>query len=365
MYLNRNVDRLCAVVILSVLLFAGIVIDLTETDFGNISKTTEYENLLFDRSRVHQIDIFVDDWDVFLNECENEAYTPCDVQIDGENFNYVGLRAKGNTSLANLRMISSKRYSLKMEFDHYEPGESYHGLDKLCINNLIQDNTYMKDYLTYRIMAEYGVPAPLCVYADVSVNGEPWGLFLVVEGVEESFIRRNYGSSDGVLYKPDSMGFANGPPPGGNVPPPPEMGRVGNPDSPPPGGNVPPAPGVGASDVALRYTDDDPNNYVNIFSTAKTPLSGKHIIALIQALKVLGEGKSPDLSVDTDQMIRYFVVHNYTVNGDSYTGNMVHNYYLYEQSGILSMIPWDYNLAFGGFQGGSATTAVNDPIDTP
>ena len=48
-----------------------------------------------------------------------------------------------------------------------------------------------------------------------------------------------------------------------------------------------------------------------------------------------------------------------------YTGSMIHNYYLYEEDGQLSMIPWDYNLAFGGFAGGSAASAVNDPIDTP
>jgi len=53
------------------------------------------------------------------------------------------------------------------------------------------------------------------------------------------------------------------------------------------------------------------------------------------------------------------------VNGDSYTGSMIHNYYLYEENGKLSMLPWDYNLAFGTFQGQDASSAVNDPIDTP
>ncbi len=51
--------------------------------------------------------------------------------------------------------------------------------------------------------------------------------------------------------------------------------------------------------------------------------------------------------------------------GFAYTGSMVHNYYLYEQDGQMSMIPWDYNLAFGTFQSGDASGAVNDPIDTP
>ncbi len=60
------------------------------------------------------------------------------------------------------------------------------------------------------------------------------------------------------------------------------------------------------------------------------------------------------------------MVHNFVVNSDSYTGSMIHNYYLYENDGQLQMIPWDYNLAFGSFTSmGSATSSVNDPIDTP
>ena len=67
-----------------------------------------------------------------------------------------------------------------------------------------------------------------------------------------------------------------------------------------------------------------------------------------------------------DEVIRYFVVHNFVCNFDSYTGSMIHNYYLYEKDGRLSMIPWDYNLAFGGFGGAQdATSLVNYPIDTP
>ena len=67
-----------------------------------------------------------------------------------------------------------------------------------------------------------------------------------------------------------------------------------------------------------------------------------------------------------DEVIRYFVVHNFVCNSDSYTGVMVHNYYLYEEDGQLSMIPWDYNLAFGGFESSQgATSLVNSPIDTP
>ncbi|QUO38174.1 CotH kinase family protein [Dysosmobacter sp. Marseille-Q4140] len=90
------------------------------------------------------------------------------------------------------------------------------------------------------------------------------------------------------------------------------------------------------------------------------------IVENMEKQKQLNEGTDIEAVVDVDQVIRYFVVHNFVCNFDSYTGSMIHNYYLYEEDGLLSMIPWDYNLAFGGFQGGGdATSMVNYPIDTP
>ena len=122
--------------------------------------------------------------------------------------------------------------------------------------------------------------------------------------------------------------------------------------------------GMGSSDVLLQYSNDDPASYSNIFSSAKTTVTEADQTRLIQALKALSEGDVEN-AVNVEQVIRYFVVHNFVVNGDSYTGSMIHNYYLYEEDGKLEMLPWDYNLAFGTFQGSNATGSVNDPIDTP
>ena len=69
--------------------------------------------------------------------------------IDNESYNNVAIRAKGNTSLTQVASYGNDRYSFKIEFDHYDSTISYHGLDKLSLNNIIQDNTYMKDDLTY------------------------------------------------------------------------------------------------------------------------------------------------------------------------------------------------------------------------
>lgn len=120
------------------------------------------------------------------------------------------IRAKGNTSLSNVKQYGNDRYSFKIEFDHYDDTLTYHGLDKLVLNNNIQDNTLMKDYLTYRMMAYMGVDAPLVSYAFITVNGEDFGLYLALEAVEESFLERNYGADYGELYKPDSISMGGG-----------------------------------------------------------------------------------------------------------------------------------------------------------
>ena len=105
--------------------------------------------------------------------------------------------------------MDSQRYSFKVEFDHYASGQTYHGLDKLSLNNLIYDTTYLKDYLVYDMMNYIGADAPLSSFVNITVNGEAWGLYLAVEGVEEAFLQRNYGNDYGELYKPDSMQLRN------------------------------------------------------------------------------------------------------------------------------------------------------------
>lgn len=401
---HKHIDRICAVATAFSLLAALLFMNGEALGIQPASAGMGYGAKLFDTSRVHTVQIVMDDWDGFLETCENEEYTACAVVIDSEAYQNVGLRAKGNTSLSTVSSLGSDRYSFKIEFDQYDSGKTYYGLDKLCLNNLIQDNTMMKDYLTYRLMGEFGVNAPLCSFVYVTVNGEDWGLYLAVEGVEDGFLQRNYGRDYGELYKPDSMSFGGGRGNGRDF----DMGDFMNgggeegQDSGQAGGMWPPegfdpssfgtppedfAPstmfgdgengwpeggfdfggmfgGMGSGDVKLQYTDDDPDSYSNIFSSAKTDVSSAGQTRLIRALKSLGEGNVEDC-LDLDQVLRYFVVHNFVVNGDSYTGMMVHNYYLYEEDGLLSMIPWDYNLAFGTFQGNDASSAVNDPIDTP
>lgn len=369
---HKHFDRICGVVLVIMLLLTVLFMNAEKIGIQKIPSDMEYVSTLFDTSRVHTINIVMDDWDDFLSNCQSEEYENCTVIIDNDVYKNVGIRGKGNTSLTQVSSYGNNRYSFKIEFDHYDSANTYYGLDKLCLNNIIQDNTYMKDYLTYQMMNACGVAAPLCSYAYVTVNGEDWGLYLAVESVEESFLQRNFGKDYGALYKPDSMDMGGGKGNGrkfdgaeGRMP---DKMPEGRPDKMPGGMPAENLGGMknGSDDVLLRYIDDRIDSYPNIFDNAKTNIDQTDKTRLIEALKNLSEGNDMAGTVDIDAVICYFVVHNFVLNFDSYTGMMIHNYYLYEKDGQMQMIPWDYNLAFGGFQAGADTTAyVNYGIDSP
>ncbi len=383
---HRNIDRICCIILALTLILTVLFVSAKGMSSENTPQPMGYENRLFDTGTVHTLDIVMDDWDSFISTCTNEEYSPCSVDIDGESFRNVGIRAKGNTSLTQVESYGNDRYSFKIEFDHYENSQSYYGLDKLSLNNIIQDNTYMKDYLSYQMMAEFGAVSPLCSYVYIRVNGEDWGLYLAVEGVEESFLQRNYGADYGELYKPESQSFGGRDIQGNKegFKQRPENAEFDIPDMPEDDIEFGDAPDTGdfkvpenfdgfggfggsaSSDVSLIYTDDDYSSYSNIFDNAKTDITNQDKDRLISSLESLNLCRDIDSTVDVENVIRYFVVHNFVCNFDSYTGSIIHNYYLYEADGKLSMIPWDYNLAFGGFMGAQdATALINYPIDTP
>ena len=367
---------------------------------------TSYADKIFDTSYVHEINIEIseEDWaDLKANPTAKTKYKT-NVTIDGETLNEVSFATKGNTSLSSVASDpDSDRYSFKLNFGKYVDDQTYYGMQKLNLNNLYADATYMKDYLSYQIFRAAGADASLASYVHLSVNGESFGLYLAVEEVDESFLARNT-DGEGDLYKPesealDNMGkMGNGQMPEGMTPPDganfPGNGEMPEGMTPPDGANFPQngqmpetdqsssddtdttgqkdqkdSKGRGGKDgfggqggfggfgnsnsgASLVYTDDKIDSYSDIFENAETDATEEDEKRVISALKQLSEGTDPESCLDTDSVIRYFAAHNYVINYDSYTGTMLHNYYLYENDGKLSMIPWDYNLAFGGFGGG-------------
>lgn len=364
---------------------------------GDKGITQEYETALFDTSSILSVNIQMDeaDWNDMLENATAETYYQCNVEVNGTMFYQVGIRPKGNTSLSAIANDdTTDRYSFKLEFDHYVDGQTCFGLDKLILNNNYADATNLKEALIYDMYQYLGADASLYNYAKISLNGEYWGVYLALEGVEDSFQLRNYGTESGALYKPESMDMGGGKaqerpdgmPEGAEK----DFGDGGPPDAPnqtdaaenaepgrrPEGAAEQPGGmdrNSGGAD--LNYTDDDLDSYETIWDGAVTKTNQADHERVVKALKNIAEGNDLEESMDIDNLLRYLAVHVFSVNEDSLSGTMAHNYYLYESDGMLSLIPWDYNLALGGMGGGmpggsgeteessGATSVVNSPID--
>lgn len=391
---------------------------------GDTGISMEYETELFDTSSILTVNILMDeaDWNDMLENATAEEYYQCDVEIGGTTFYRVAIRPKGNTSLTSIASDpTTDRYSFKLEFDHYVDGQTCFGLDKLILNNNYADATNMKEALIYDMYQYLGADASLYNYAKISVNGEYWGVYLALEAVEDSFMLRNYGAQSGELYKPDSMNIGGGKDFGdfnaddmdfgdidfdnmdfGNMTPPDTQGNTNQ-------ANPPTAPGqtsddafdpsqksdssgenpaespidsderpsmnfnfgggmggfsMGGGGANLNYTDDELDSYETIWDGEITSTTKADHKRVVTALKNISEGTDLETYMDIDNLLRYMAVHVFSVNEDSLSGMMAHNYYLYEAGGKLNLIPWDYNLALGGMGSSKdATSVVNDAID--
>lgn len=390
---------------------------------GETGVSMAYETELFDTSSILTVNILMDeaDWNDMLANATAEEYYQCDVEIGGTTFYRVAIRPKGNTSLTSIASDpTTDRYSFKLEFDKYVDGQTCFGLDKLVLNNNYADATNMKEAIVYDMFAYLGADSSLYNYAKISVNGEYWGVYLALEAVEDSFLLRNYGVSSGGLYKPDSMQMGGGKGgnddksgnggPGGNKPDNMPDFAGGFPDNssdgtseadtptPPDRTFTPPdntngdtqsdesstdserpggagengrnggrggAMNFGSSGGCdLNYTDDNLDSYSDIWDAEVTSTSKSDHKRVVAALKAAAEGTDLEEYLDIDNLLRYMAAHTFSVNLDSLSGNMAHNYYLYENNGAINLIPWDYNLAFGGMNSNDSD-AVNFAIDSP
>ncbi len=412
MIAHRHITKLVAVLMAAAVLLALLAVvwsdRLSTQDRG---LTMDYEAELFDTSTPMEIDILMDEdeWAEMLADATAEEWRSCDVTVNGTTYYNVGIRPKGNTSLTSIASDpTTDRYSFKLEFDHYVDGQTCCGLDKLVLNNDYADATNMKEALVYDMYQWLGVDASLYNYAAIHVNGSYWGVYLALEAVEDSFRQRNYGTENGALYKPDSMDMGDRGDPGDFSPPddfdgaPPDFdgampqrpdgagdtadGATGATDETMPqpsdedgdsadgttgattdGRGGPPEGGgfaMGGQDGAtLDYTDDALDSYSAIWDGAVGDTGDKDHRRVVTALKAIAEGTDLETYLDVDDVLRYLAVHIFSVNDDSLSGSMAHNYYLYESGGRLTILPWDYNLAFGGMGGGDATSVVNSAID--
>ncbi|HRR77304.1 MAG TPA: carbohydrate-binding domain-containing protein [Ruminococcus sp.] len=285
---------------------------------------------LFDQSIVHTIDIRMSDskWKSFLSSAKTEEWSHCDLTIDGEKFENVGIRAKGNSSLL---MVQNGKYSFRFKLDKYDKYTNYHGLTEFCVNNMYSDTSCLRDLLCYNAINAIDGVTPHCAYSDVFVNGSLYSFYIVVEQPDKTFAERYAIDDDSNLYKATERS---------------EQGSTN----------------LFVSDCYSTFTQKMPVSNLDLKFGNDEQL--QHLEELKTAINIATTSNYRFLEdiMDVQSFLKAFAVNSVMCNYDSYNGSYAHNYYLMYTGGKHYFVGWDYNLCLGNFIDGAST--VNSDVTT-
>ena len=263
-----------------------------------------------------------------LEPDEKPIFVPGDVFYNGKQWYKVGLRFKGNSSLQSSWQSGIMKLSFKMDFDEFEDeypqidNQRFYGFKKFSLKNNYDDDSQMREKIGADVFRNAGLAtshaAYYTLYVDHGDGPEYFGLYTLVEEIDNTVIKTQFADDSGNVYKPDGTGASF-------------------------------AEGTFDPDEFEKKTNEDEADWSDI-----TDLFG----ALHDDTRTTAPAtwrSNLDAVFDTDTFLKYLAVNTVIQNWDTY-GRMTHNYYLYNNpdNNLLTWMPWDNNEAFQtGKMGGS------------
>lgn len=233
------------------------------------------------------------------------------VKFNSKEWYKVGFRFKGKTSIIGSFVNGALKLPFKLQFDEFEDrypaikNQRFFGFQELSFASGAFDETYIKDKLVSDLFREAGVPTARTSFCKVFINTgdgpKYYGIYTMIEVIEDSMVKSQFSDSDGNIYKPlSTLSSFNED----------ELRKRNNKQNP------------NYSDIkAFIDVLNDPNRTKNR-EAWRTKLE-----------KIF----------DVDVFLKYLAVNNTIVNWDTYPNN----YYLYfsNRTGKCTFIPWDFNLS--------------------
>jgi len=273
-----------------------------------------------------------------MGDDNNPIWVPVTIEFDGDTWTNVGLRFKGNSSLKSSWNNGVMKFPFKLDFDEFEDDypeiedQRFYGFKQLSLASNFNDSSFLREKVTADIFREAGVPAAHTafyqVYVDYGEGPTYFGLYTMVEVVDDTVIEEQFEDDNGNLYKPEGSGasFAYG----------------------------------SFSEAAFdKETNGDEADWSDI-------------LALLDVLNSNLRETDPaawrtnlESVFDVDGFLNWLAVNTVIQNWDTY-GKMPHNYYLYHDpsTDLLTWIPWDNNEAlYAGKQGGALSLSLDEATD--
>lgn len=244
------------------------------------------------------------------------VYVPVSLKYAGKEWYKVGFRLKGNSSLSSAWRQGNYKLPFKIQFDEFEDtypeikNQRFYGFKEFSMSPAFNDNSLMKDKMVSDIFRMAGVPAArtaFCkIYIDYGAGLKYCGVYTIVEVIDDTMVKDQFGEDEGNIYKPEStfQSFSQA--------------------------------------NFEKKNSEDAADYSDVKTTIATLNSSTRTSNPAQWRAEL------EKTFNVDHFLKYLAVNNTIVNWDAY-GAMAHNHYLYNHSSKkLMWIPWDFNEAMSG-----------------
>jgi len=263
-----------------------------------------------------------------LDDTENPMWVPGDIIYNGKKWYRVGVRFKGNSSLHSSWSRGLMKLPFKLDFDEFEDeypqidNQRFYGFKQLSLKNNFEDWSFLREKVAGEIFYEAGLVSAntsFCeVYVDHGDGSKYFGLYTIVEEMDDTVIKNQFSNSSGNLYKPEGNGASF-------------------------------RKGSFNKDHFTKDTNEDDTDWSDINNLFSVLHSESRTTDPIQWQYEL------DTILDTENFLKWLAYNTVMQNWDTY-GRMTHNYFLYNdpESNKFIWIPWDNNEALQtGKQGGA------------
>jgi uncharacterized protein (TIGR03437 family) len=228
----------------------------------------------------------------------------------------VGIRQHGGGSRSPIKP------NLDINFGYYSKKQTFLGLPFILLKANNEDPSNLHEWLSMKLFRMMGFPAPREAPAQLYVNGQYFGFYMIVEHEDTTFLQRNLGESGGYLYEwefGDNYEFQN-------------LGTD---------------PSLYAPFLKLKtdQTAPDLQTFCNLVQVINQPSSASFTDAnFIAALSQY---------IDPKSFLTYAATENVLAEEDALVGGVVgmNNFYLYQFQGttFYQLIPWDKDETFSAW----------------
>ncbi|HUG00079.1 MAG TPA: CotH kinase family protein [Ilumatobacter sp.] len=299
-------------------------------DFGAVgtlqSSTTHSISLEFD-------DATFDAMITTYTTTQEKDWIEATVTIDGVTYEQAGIRLKGNSSLRSIAggglggpggladattdvgdAESPETLPWLVKLDKFVDDQNHEGLTDLVVRSN-SSSTSLNEALALELLGLAGLASQDAIAAGFSVNGSTPVLRLVIDNPDDEWMAEELDAT-GALYKAEAGGD-------------------------------------------YSYRGDDPEAYTDVFDQ-EAGKDNTDLAPLTEFLDFINNSDDATFEaeladrLDVDKFATYLAMQDLLGNFDDIDGPGNNSYLFYDtESGQFTVVPWDYNLAFGQMPGGA------------